>query len=176
MISREVGGRPSCLVVVVGAQTMAAISRDHKKTKINWKKTLNFPNKKTQNSKTQTYKKRRGHLVCWWVGGCPKHPSHVLFSCISTTHVTKPSKLRRNFFYPCDETIHVTKARKMFSSDKIDQNYQNKPKLSMWPKEEKFLLNAFHMWPIHTPKKHLKNSTYQPVTLLVKSNLKSIER
>ena len=120
-------------------------------------------------------KKRRGHLVCWWVGGCPKHPSHVLFSCISTTHVTKPSKLRRKFFYPCDQTIHVTKTKKCFPTTKLTKINQN---LVCGQRKRKIEIPSkrfTHVTHPHTIK-HLKNSTYQPVTLPVKSNLKSIER
>ena len=67
----------------------------------------------------RTYKKRRGHLVCWWVGGCPKHPSHVLFSCISTTHVTKPSKLRRFFFTPVMKLFMLRRQEKCFPATKL---------------------------------------------------------
>ena len=47
----------------------------------------------------------------------------------------------------------------------------------MWPKEEKIEIPSkrfSHVTHPHT-KKHLKNLTYQPVTLPAKSNLKSIE-
>ena len=46
----------------------------------------------------------------------------------------------------------------MFSSDKIDQNYQNKPKLSMWPKEDKTKIEIISKRFSHVTHPHAKKT------------------
>ena len=112
-------------------------------------------------------------LVGGWVPKASKSRALQLYlhhPCDQTIQVTK-----KIFFTPVIKPFMLRKHEKCFPTTKftkINQNLvcgQRKRKIEIPSKR------FTHVTHPHTMK-HLKNSTYQPVTLPVKSNLKSIER